>query len=74
MGERFQSGEPEEPAASFQGVNGAEDTRQDLPVSRPLLQRNEVLIDALQVFEAFTDKLGNEGCHQGISVIRRKAG
>ena len=60
VGERPELRKPEKPAVALDGVNRAEHARQPLRVRRIGLQREQVLVELIEVFTRLDEKLRNE--------------
>jgi hypothetical protein len=57
MGQRFKAGQAQETAGSLDGVNEAEDVVQDLGVVRILLEPHKLIVNGVQAFTGFRQKL-----------------
>lgn len=60
VGERAELREPEEAAVALDGVDGAKDARERLEILRPLLEREEVAVDLIEVLRRFDEELLDE--------------
>ena len=65
VGERPELRKPEKAAVALDGVNRAEHARQPLRISRVGLQREQVLVELIEVFTRLDEKLRNE-----LAVVR----
>ncbi len=63
MGQFLQVAEAEETAGSLDGVDGAEDAGERVPVVRVLFQHHELGVELIQALQAFGQELFDDVIH-----------
>ncbi len=64
MGQRFQPRQPQKAAGALDGVNQAKDVIENLGVVRVLLEPHQLIIDGIQTFAGFRQKLPQQIIHE----------
>ena len=63
MGQFFQMAKAKEAAGSLDGVDGAENAGQRIPIIRILLEHDEFSVEQIQTFQAFSQEFFKDVIH-----------